>query len=174
MFRFDRIGVGLHRPGSAKSSASAQRFSSGLEPPELPCAVRRVLKKTIRQDLCFLSCSARRFSSGGDMRRPRSCPAPGGGCWSPGDTCQPGAALSREVGTRATGTRGAPRAALRGPGVAISWEVGTRAAGTRGTRGAALHRDTRRPRSCPAPGGGCWLQSCPKPVYCWLFLVISS
>jgi hypothetical protein len=68
LFRFDRIGVALHRPGSAKSSASARRFSFGLEPrghaepPELPYAERRVLKN--HQELCFLSCSARWFSSG--------------------------------------------------------------------------------------------------------------
>jgi hypothetical protein len=35
-----------------------------------------------------------------------------------------GAALSREVGTRAVVTRGAPRAVLRGPRAALSWEVG--------------------------------------------------
>jgi hypothetical protein len=34
--------------------------------------------------------------------------------------------------------------------------------------------DTRRPQSCPAPGGGCCPRSCPEPVYCWLFLVFSS
>jgi hypothetical protein len=57
------------------------------------------------------------------------------------------------VGARATGTRGAPGAALSwevcaGAGgacgttrAAISWEVGTRASGTRGTPGAALRRE---------------------------------
>jgi hypothetical protein len=117
MFRFDRIGVGLHRPGSAKSSASARRFSSGpesrghVEPPELPCAGRRVLKNSIRQELCFLSCSTRWFSSGPEPRghvappelpyvrrrvlEPRghvltqSCPEPGGGNWSRRDTRSP-------------------------------------------------------------------------------------
>jgi hypothetical protein len=60
--------------------------------------------------------------SRGDTWRPRSCPAPGGGCWSSGDT--PGATLCQEVGAGAAGTRGAP-------GAALSWEVGAGAAGTR-------------------------------------------
>jgi hypothetical protein len=141
MFRFDRIGVGLHRPGSAKSSASAQRFSSGLEPPELPCAVRRVLKKTIRQDLCFLSCSARRFSSGGDMRRPRSCPASGGGCWSPGDTCQPRSCSESGGGNQSHGDTRCPQSCPAWPRSCHKLGGGNQSRG-----------DTWHPWSCPAPG----------------------
>jgi hypothetical protein len=50
-------------------------------------------------------------------------------------------ALSREVGTGATVTRGAFGAALRGPRAAMSREVGTGAAVTRGAPGAALRRE---------------------------------
>jgi hypothetical protein len=65
----------------------------------------------------------------------------------------PGAALSREVGAGATGTRGASRAALRReagagaqvtrgiPGAALSREVGAGATGTRGAPRAALSRE---------------------------------
>jgi hypothetical protein len=59
LFCFDRIGVGLHQPGSAMSSASARRFSSGpeswghVEPPELPCAAARVLKKNYLSGALF-------------------------------------------------------------------------------------------------------------------------
>jgi hypothetical protein len=51
--------------------------------------------------------------------------------------CDPGAALSQEVGTRAVGARGAPRAAMRGPGAALSQEVRTGAAVTHGAPRAA-------------------------------------
>jgi hypothetical protein len=46
----------------------------------------------------------------------------------------PGAALNREVGAGAVGTHGAP-------GAALSWEVGAGAAATRGGPGAALSRE---------------------------------
>jgi hypothetical protein len=52
LFRFDRFGVALHRPDSAKPSASAQRFSSGPEPQghavplKLSCTGRWVLEPT--------------------------------------------------------------------------------------------------------------------------------
>jgi hypothetical protein len=77
----------------------------------------------------------------------------------------PRAAMSREVRTGAVGTHGAPGAALRreegvraGPGAAPSRVVGL---------------DTRRPRSRSKPVTWC-PQSCSEPIYCWLFLVISS
>jgi hypothetical protein len=60
----------------------------------------------------------------------------------------PVAALSREVGIRAAGTRGTPGAALHGPGAALSREVGTGAARTRGAP-RATGLDTWRPQSCP-------------------------
>jgi hypothetical protein len=66
----------------------------------------------------------------------------------------PGAALHREVGASAVGTHGAP-------GAALCREVGAGATGTLGTFGAALSqevgtgvRDKWRPCSYPVPGGG--------------------
>jgi hypothetical protein len=59
------------------------------------------------------------------------------------------AALSREVGAEAAGTRGAP-------GAALSWEVGAGAVGTRGAPGAALSREaaTTPPPPLPHPSMG--------------------
>jgi hypothetical protein len=80
----------------------------------------------------------------------QSCPKPEGGCWRPGDTWWPGAALSQEADARAAGTRGAPGAALcreagagaqathGSPRAALSREVGVGAAGTRGVPGSTL------------------------------------
>jgi hypothetical protein len=101
--------------------------------------VRRVLKKTIRQDLCFLSCSARRFSSGGDMRRPRSCPTLGGGCWSPGDTCQPQSCSKSGGGNQSRGNTRCPRSYP-------AWPRSYHALGG----GNRSRKDTRHLRSCPA------------------------
>jgi hypothetical protein len=70
----------------------------------------------------------------------------------------PRAALSREVGTGAAVTRGAPGAVMRGLGAVLSREVGT---GATVTRGAPKLPYVRR-----------WVL--PEPVYCWLFLVIFS
>jgi hypothetical protein len=73
--------------------------------------------------------------SPGDTWRPQSCPAPRGGCWSPSDTWRaPRAPLSWEVGARAAGTHGAP-------GAILSREVGARAAETRGAPRVALTRE---------------------------------
>jgi hypothetical protein len=58
----------------------------------------------------------------------------GGGSWNHGDTWRLGATLSREVGTGAVGTCGAP-------GVALRWELGARVTGPRGAPGAALRRE---------------------------------
>jgi hypothetical protein len=94
------------------------------------------------------------------------------GARAQGTRASPGAALSQELGTRAAWTRGAPGATL--------CSAGTGAAGTRGAPGAALRREA---------GGGAGLgaapsreagpdtqhpRGCPEPIYCWLFLVISS
>jgi hypothetical protein len=76
----------------------------------------------------------------------------------------PRAELSREVGAGATGTCGTPRAALCrevGAGAAPSQAEGTGATGHPQTRpkpggGCWSHGDTWRPRSCPVPGGGRW------------------
>jgi hypothetical protein len=180
----DRIGVGLHRPGSAKSFASARRFLSGpeprghAEPPEMPCAARRVLKKNYSSGPLFSELLGStvfiRPGAAGTRGTPRAALHQEAGAGAQGARADPRAALSREVGTEAAGTRGAPGAALRGPGAALSREVGTGAARTHGAPRVALRRDTRRPRSCPTPRGECCPRSCPEPVYCWLFLVISS
>jgi hypothetical protein len=69
--RSDRYCLTPARPGSAKSSSSAQRSSFGpkprerAEPSELPYAGRRVLKKLF--GTLFLSYPARRFSSGPEL-----------------------------------------------------------------------------------------------------------
>jgi hypothetical protein len=81
--------------------------------------------------------------------RPRAvvtCGAPGAvlrreaGAGAHGTCVGPEVILSREVGTRAVVTRGAPRAALRGPGATLSREVGTGATVTRGAPGATPSR----------------------------------
>jgi hypothetical protein len=97
-------------------------------------------KKTICQDLCFLSCSARRFSSG-NTRHPRSCPTPGGGCWSPGDMCWPQSCPEPGGGNRSHGDTRCPRSCPARP-----WCCSMPGGGNR-SRG-----DTRRPQSCPVPG----------------------
>jgi hypothetical protein len=58
-----------------------------------------------------------------------------------GTCADPGAVLSREVGTGAAVKRGAPGAALRGPGVALSQKVGSGAAVTHGGPRAVLSRE---------------------------------
>jgi hypothetical protein len=117
LFCFDRIGVALHRSDSAKSSTSARRSSFApeprghAEPSELPCVGRRVLKKS--SGALFLSYSGDGCS--------RSCPALGGGCWSPRDTCRP-RSCPEPV------THDAPGADLRrvvgaAPGAVPSWSI---------------------------------------------------
>jgi hypothetical protein len=174
-------------------NCSARRFSSG---PELPCAGRQVLEP-MRHVPALDPGAALSQEVGTGAVVTRNTPGAalswevGTGAAvthdAPGAALRgPGAALSREVGTGAAVTHGAPGGALHGPGAALNWEVGTRATVTRGAPRAALRRevgapggnrsrsDTRRPRSCPASGGGCCPRSCPEPVYYWLFLVISS
>jgi hypothetical protein len=165
-------------------NCSARRFSSG---PELPCAGRRVLEPTRHVPAPDPGAA---LSQGVGTGAAVTRNTPGAALsWevgtgaavthdAPGAALRgPGAALSQEVGTGAAVTHGAPRGALHGPGATLNWEVGTRATLRReaGAPGGNRSRsDTRRPRSCPASGGGCCPRSCPEPVYYWLFLVISS
>jgi hypothetical protein len=99
------IGSVLVYTGPAKSSTSARLFSSDpeprghAEPPELPCAGRRVLQKNSLGALFSELLGSTVFI------RPRA----------QGTRAGLGAALSQEVGIRAAVTRGAPGAALRGP-----------------------------------------------------------
>jgi hypothetical protein len=79
------------------------------------------------QELCFLSCSARRFSSDPEPwghAAPQSCPASGGRCWSLEDTCRPRSCSKPGGGNRSRGD-------------------------TRRSR--SYHA---WPQSCPKPGGG--------------------
>jgi hypothetical protein len=72
-------------------------------------------------DLRWVAGAALGAARAGDTRRPRSCPALGGGCWSPWDTCRP-RSWPEPV------THGAPGADLRreagaAPGAALSWSL---------------------------------------------------
>jgi hypothetical protein len=118
--------------------------------------LRRVLKKLSGALFPGLLDSMIFIRPGATLRREA-------GAGAHGTRASPRAALSREVGTGAAVTRGAPGAILCGPGAALSREVETRAAVTRGAPGAALRREA-----------GAAPEACPEPVYCWLFLVISS
>jgi hypothetical protein len=130
LFRFDRIGVALHRSSSAKSSASARWFLFGpeprghAEPLEMPYAGRRVLKKIVR--------------SRGDTRRPQSYPVSGDGCWSPADTCRPRSCPELGGGNRSCGDTWCPRNCHAWPRSCPEPGGGNRSCG-----------DTWCPRSCP-------------------------
>jgi hypothetical protein len=171
LFRFNRIGVTLHRPNSAKSSTSAQRFSFGpeprghMEPLELHYAGRRVLKKLPRALFSKLLGSTVfiRPRVAGTHGTPRSCPAPGDRCWSPRDTCRPRSYPEPGGENRSCGDMRCPRSCPAWPQSRPEPGGGNRS-----------RSDMWRPRSCPASGGGCCPRSCPEPVYRWLFLVISS
>jgi hypothetical protein len=164
LFRFDRIGVALHRPGTAKSSASARRVHSARSHGDTrsPWSCPAPGAKKTHSELFFLRCSARRFSSGPELWG--HAPPPGAvlhreaSAGAHGTHVGPEVVLRREAGAGAHGTHDAPGAALRGPGAALSREVGTgaalrgpgatlsrevgtRAAVTRGAPGAALRRE---------------------------------
>jgi hypothetical protein len=95
------------------------------------------------------------------------------GAGGQGTHVSPGAALSWEVGIRAVGTRGAPRAALHGPGASLSREVGTGATGTRGAHRATVHKDAGGGAS-PEPGGRPGHVAPPKLARAGLLLVVSG